>query len=93
MEVHWHTEETPAPYHTEQEMGPGKVSAVGHLASSWQQLQHQIPCKLDSTHGLLEVGEEEVTVMKGLGVLSFLADLGPTAYEPRVSFQNARLIC
>ena len=72
-------------------MGPGRVSAVGHLASSWQQLQHRVPCKLDSTHGLLEEGEEEVTATEGLGVLLSPADLDPMAYELQVLFQNVKL--
>ena len=63
VEAHWHTEGMHAQNHSEQEMAPGRVSAVGHLVSSWQQLQHQVPYKFDSTHGRLEEGEEEVEVM------------------------------
>lgn len=84
MEAHWHNEETHAPYHNEQEMGLGRVCAVGHLVSFWQELQHQVPYKPDSTHERLEEGEEEVEVMKELEVLLSLPDLDPTHHEPLV---------
>lgn len=91
MEAHWHTEEMHAPCHSEQEMGLGSVCAVGHLASSWHQLQHQVPYKPDSSHEQLEEGGEEVEAMKGLEVLLSLLDLAPMLPEPQVSSQNESL--
>lgn len=80
MEMH-------ALYHNEQE----KVCAVGHLASFWQQLQHQVPYKPDSTHEQLAEGEEEVEAMQGLEDLLFLPDHDPTQHETQVQSQNESL--
>lgn len=91
MEAHWHTEETCAPYHSEQEMGLEKECAVAHLAASWQLLQHQVPCKPDSTHEPLEEGEEEAEAMQGLVVLLSLPDLDPMQHEPQEISQNESL--
>ena len=83
--------ETCVPYHSEQEMGLGRVHAVGHLASSWQQLQHQVLYKLDSTHEHSGEGEGAVEVKKGLEVPLSLPDFGPMQHEPQESSQNESL--
>lgn len=80
-----------APYHSEQEMDLGRVCAVDHLASFWQQLQHQVPYKSDSIHERLEEGEEVVEAMKGLEVLLSLPDPDPTQHGPQVLSQNESL--
>lgn len=70
-------------------MGLAMVYVVGHLASSWQQLQHQVPYKPDSTHEQLEEVEEEVEEMKVLEVS--LLDFAPMQPEPQVLSQNESL--
>lgn len=74
-----------APHCSVQEMHLEKVFAVGGLMTFWQQLQHQVLYKPDSTHEQLE---EDVQGIQGLEALFSLTALDPIQHEPQVQFQN-----